>query len=691
MNVAKQIPKFARVMKNVPIYMAFFGIVCAIIFASRADQQPVDLHSFRQSQTALSAFWFNWENILVSFFNYKTPIFGDPYIVPFEFPIYQSIVSAFSNVLAIPVHFSGRLVSLTFFLLTLLPFASLSKGLGLGRRFFFITSIFWLCSPLYLYWSRTVMIESTSVFFGFCFLAAVERAVASWQWHWWLSALVTSLACALVKVTTYPAFGLAALGILALRTGPVGFRQLKDKEKLLRILYPLVGIACIGLVTVAANLAWTLHADSIKAQNEFAQFLTSKNLKSWTFGTVAQKLDIESWIGLFNRCIPELIGSYWVLLLFLISGFFLRVKNFPLLVALIVLFLLPLLVFTNLHIVHNYYQYANGFWLIFALGLLVSEMSKRVNVLVSGAVISFVLFSQIVSYHKLYFPWLSVQTSSAKQLGKFLLQASYPDESVIVVGDSYSPEVAYFSQRHAFYVSNTLPDEILENILKSFRENPSRYLGPYPPSWLVVNHPHLDKYYSDSKRQIINAFLDRSRDFSALNDGMTLATYSVFKVCGSNSDNLHLEDLDIDGIPENVQRYVQVDKPSLDLKTTEILFKRIKSVKLGNTFDVELKDRGILMIPGSPTEVVFDIEDLAGPIELIAIIDELPPAALEDRENGRVEIEIFMDGISLGRRPVDRITNQKFKIDHSHGKELKAIVTCKNFGAWDHFYLGVAK
>ena len=49
----------------------------------------LDQHSFRQTQTAISAKYIFDGNI----FNYQTPILGEPYNIPFEFPIYQILVA----------------------------------------------------------------------------------------------------------------------------------------------------------------------------------------------------------------------------------------------------------------------------------------------------------------------------------------------------------------------------------------------------------------------------------------------------------------------------------------------------------------------------------------------------------------------------------------------------------------------
>jgi hypothetical protein len=159
----------------------------------------------------------------------------------------------------------------------------------------------------------------------------MERAISQRKWHWWLIAFLASLACALVKVTTYPTFGLAAAGILVWKCWSGDSGGFRKMENLRRFLLPLFGLACLGLVTVATTSAWTRHADSIKMQNEIAKSLTSKNLGTWNFGTIAQKTDPDNWAKLLDRSVPEAIGAIWVLGFLLGAGCFLQGKRAALL------------------------------------------------------------------------------------------------------------------------------------------------------------------------------------------------------------------------------------------------------------------------------------------------------------------------------------------------------------------------
>ncbi len=86
-----------------------------------------------------------------------------------SFSLYQGVVAILSHKLGLPLTTTGRLVSGLFFLAVLIPLWFLVREMKLGLRFYFFSALLLLFSPLYLYWSRTFMIESTAVFLAFPF------------------------------------------------------------------------------------------------------------------------------------------------------------------------------------------------------------------------------------------------------------------------------------------------------------------------------------------------------------------------------------------------------------------------------------------------------------------------------------------------------------------------------------------
>ena len=130
-------------------------IVClamsAWAFSAGWTHSILDLHGFRQAQTAISV-----RHLLEgsSWLAYEVPVLGAPWAVPFEFPLYQWLTAGSTWALGIPVDQSGRLVSVLFFYLSLVPLAYLLAQLGVKRRDRLLLLSLVLTSPLYLFWSR---------------------------------------------------------------------------------------------------------------------------------------------------------------------------------------------------------------------------------------------------------------------------------------------------------------------------------------------------------------------------------------------------------------------------------------------------------------------------------------------------------------------------------------------------------
>ena len=110
--------------------------------------------------------------------DYETPLFGPPWSIPMEFPVYQWVVATASRrVLGTPLEQTARGVGVFFLLATLPAVYGLAGFFGLtpSRRLLVASAV--LASPTYLFYSRTFMIETTAVCFSAWFLYALGRAV----------------------------------------------------------------------------------------------------------------------------------------------------------------------------------------------------------------------------------------------------------------------------------------------------------------------------------------------------------------------------------------------------------------------------------------------------------------------------------------------------------------------------------
>src|SRR5262249_28951 len=113
-----------------------------------------------------------------------------------------------------------------------------------------------------------------------------------------------------------------------------------------------------GLVLAApfvVGILWTIFSDIVKAENEIGARLTSSRLVPWLFGSWEQRVGARLWLDVISRRVLADTFGYAAIPAVALIGLtlFSRKYGFAVLVALVA-FLVPFLVFTNLHIVHTY-------------------------------------------------------------------------------------------------------------------------------------------------------------------------------------------------------------------------------------------------------------------------------------------------------------------------------------------------
>jgi len=505
-----------RLSRLAPVMLGILLCAVAALWLRTSGEPLIDQFSFRQCQTAITAQWFDFGHPIHSFLDYETPVFGTPWQVPFEFPLYQAIAAGISQGLGLPLTNCGRLLSAFIFLLTLFPLHSLAKGLGLGRRFFYLAAFFLICSPFYLYWSRAFLIESTAVFLGFAFVAAVERAAASSLWKWWGLAGFLAIACALVKSTTYPSFAVASAAVVLLKSQP-GF----DRPSLVALVKPLSILCGIGIISLFFLTAWTAHADAVKAHGFLTTVLTSQGLHDWNYGTLRQKLDLGLWREIvWDRTLPGIFGSLWVAGFGLAAALACRGRDATLITGMVVLFLIPIALFTNLHKVHIYYQYANAFWLILAVALAMTVWSRKVPVILSLAAIFLILITQLLGFYRGgNYHWMRLRTSPALAVAKVLKARIPQSSSILVLGDDWSPEVACLSRRRALYLPNWLGADpgTGKQTLEEVINQPDLLFGSHPLGAFIINPAWTQAaIQAGAPPALTNMVADFIRDFPAV-------------------------------------------------------------------------------------------------------------------------------------------------------------------------------
>jgi hypothetical protein len=298
------------------------------------------------------------------------------------------------------------------------------------------------------------MIESTALFFGLAYLAAV----CSFFHKKTLKSVALALAIlfgvlgATIKITTFVGFAIAASLFAFLNW------QKTRSDIFYSIVIPVVGFALLPYVAV---YAWTQFADSQKLLNPIAaDFITSKVLNGWNFGTLHQRLSGKLWKEtILYRVIPELFGrkvfAIPSLILFPFSG-----KRKNLFLASVLIFLAVILTFTNLHIIHNYYSYSNGIFLIAAIGFCILGLLERGGLwkLLGYGIFAFCLVGQIQP-NNFYLSAASTNNTSILATATAVQKHTNPEDILLIYGYDWSPVLPYYSQRRALMDRKmTLPD-----------------------------------------------------------------------------------------------------------------------------------------------------------------------------------------------------------------------------------------
>jgi len=443
------------------LYFLGAGIVYSSSILILSWKTPLlDQHAFRQTQTALSVQWMAHGRPLLA---YETPIVGFPWTIPFEFPLFQWSALLLHR-LGVDLDNAGRVASWLYFIAGLPIAAFTMRKWGADRQFTLIFLALWTFSPLYAYWSRSYMIESCATFFGLLFLAGLSNylQLATQKAPVKLVVLALGLATAaavvagLVKVTTFFSFGLAGGGLTLWSMWTI----LRERKRLWETLAVGVGPAFMVGASLVATAMWVRHIDAAKAQAPIAALMTSVELRSWNFGWEQIFKPITWTKVIFGRAPLDAVGSRFPLLLALVLVTMLP-KARPYVICGFSLYLAPFFAFTNLHFVHNYYQYANAFFLIFAvagsvwaLGADAPNLAGASRNLSSRAIVPLMLIlviGDLSAFQSRFLPalWPSPAKDRTLELAAWIKGAVPPDDVVFIFGRDWSAELPYYAERRA--------------------------------------------------------------------------------------------------------------------------------------------------------------------------------------------------------------------------------------------------
>ncbi len=457
--------------------LEFVGLMalCIVVVATRWDSLSANLiekHGFRQTQTAVTAQVFHERGI--DLVHPSIPVFGFVPSVPFEFPIYQAIATIPMSWGVDPT-FALRATSLVFFCATVVAlyffFTQFVSRLAAG-----VATAWFAFNPYSHMWSRAVLIEYITLCFSIVMAVAAIQGLRTRKLQWIALATVAGTIAMLSKPTT-AAFWFIPVALFPLVRDNSVVSWIRNR------LRPSVVVA--ALVVVLPALVWTVYSDRVRGRYEATRWLTSDNLTEWNFGPPGLRFSPGFWLTI-NERITQLmtVVPFWIVL---IAGAVAaaRLKKKLVFGALVLTLFAPLVVFTNLHLVHDYYQVAIV-GQVFAIVALVVEgirqmPRRRARVLLAiGVVLCIVVVNVRTSGYA-----FGKHEAFPEGIGYTRAITNYagPDEVIVEMVNDWSPEVAYYLHRSTFAIPKTKQEDPAYMAL--YNDERLKYLVTKSANWVT--------------------------------------------------------------------------------------------------------------------------------------------------------------------------------------------------------------
>lgn len=416
-------------------------VVAFVIHLPTIGAPLLERHPFRQTQTAYTARLFHEDGI--DLLHPRLPILGPPWEVPFEFPLFQAAAAVLMDV-GVPDDTALRLTGLVTFIFAAGLLWMLVNGQAGWLAATAALAVF-LFSPLGIAWSRAALIEYSALAASLAFAVAGLRWRTAGSVRWFGAAIAFGCLAALVKITT-AAFWLAPFALLAV---------VRDDKRESRRSW--AGAWTLSVVPLIGGLVWTRHADAVKAASDATAWLTSANLATWNFGTIAQRLDPGSWGSIYTSVVVLAGAIALPFLVYPAFRFALANRQLRFWAWITLTAIGPILVFFNLYVVHDYYSIAVSGSIAALVGLGVAGLPLigrwLRGLLLAGATLAWIAAVGLQSSY-----WLRIYDPTADPEGVLPLAAQIdrettPGQPVAIVDRDWTPSILYYAHRWGWMIS----------------------------------------------------------------------------------------------------------------------------------------------------------------------------------------------------------------------------------------------
>ena len=456
--------KFLIILSSLAL---LYSLMIALLFI---NQLPLEHHAFRQTQTALTAYWLKVNGFS---FQYETPVFGFPWAIPMEFPIYQLLVAYISTIFNLPLDPVGRGLSYFFLIACLLPIYIINKNLKLSPKVLLFFIPIFLTQPIYLYWGRTFMIETAALFFSLMSVSLfLDCLRAKYSIFRLLLLLLFASLGLLQKITT--ALPILLVTVLAFMYSERAYlSNIKKVIKDSRLIF--VGMTL--LLAVITAYSWVQYSDTVKWARGWDGVLTSQSLNAWNWGELEQRFSYALWIKviggrIFTRNLGAIIGL-GLIIYFFYSNIDPRLKRIA--YAMLAMALVPLAMFTNLHIIHDYYQVANIVFLTYLVSLSLSNaILPKYGVKWTYGILTLLVIVNCLSGIK-YVNLMRLSFDGNNRdiaIGQMLNRVLTLDQQFVAFGNDWSSTFTYLAERKSFTAPTWFKD------YQGAIQHPENYVEP---------------------------------------------------------------------------------------------------------------------------------------------------------------------------------------------------------------------
>jgi len=490
------------------------------------SESLLNIQPFRQTQTAITVWMFSEEGF--SPLNYSTPIFGPPYQVPFEFPFYQATAFGIYKLGVGSIEVACRLTNLLYYILTCAVLLLIGTHVFRSALAVLVMLVHFCATPFAICWSRSVSIEYCALFLSLTFMALVYKQVNSSGHHKWIFgffACIIGIFAFTTKLTTAFPYAIVAFAIFSGKHWPVLLDVLRQggRPRLLHVkesLKVMVDAAVMFGVPFVVMYLWVRHTDLVKMQSSFSYIATSSSLATWNFGTLSAKLSANNWSVIMERIFYSIIPISLILMA-VVS--LVIIKNPRKLIYCLVLFglaLIPMLVFFNLYLQHDYYLVAvlPFFSVIFSISLIslfrsVNGYSKWIRLILWPCITILIGFPFLtdkgIDINSQYLRHIHspevLESHPQIKIGELIQKMTHSSDPVIITDFQWSSEVLFYAKRKGLMwtlnneknMQRYANDLGKENYRLIVSKNPENYPN------LISNFNVIDARYADGHHYLL--------------------------------------------------------------------------------------------------------------------------------------------------------------------------------------------